>query len=277
MIETALWAVPEVVSGLVPTAVPTVVPGVLLAVLSVCLWLRPKPVPALADGGWAARPWIGPGLVALSATLVALSSPRLVPLAAIAGGIWVAGERLWRRRADRLAAEKSAAATMEACEQLSAELAAGQPPGTALDRVAEDWPMLDPVAHAFGLGADVPAALRQVAERPGAADLRLLAAGWQVSHRTGAGLAIAVDRIAATLREEAATRRVVASELASARSTAQLVAGLPVLALAMGSGAGGSPWRFLLTTPIGLACLAAGSALAIAGLWWIEALMGDPT
>jgi tight adherence protein B len=139
--------------------------------------------------------------------------------------------------------------------------------------VAEAWPVVAPVSAAFEVGADVPAALRTVATaQPGAGDLRLLAAAWHVAHRTGQGLASAVDRVALDLVAARRTRRVVEGELASARATARLVAGLPLLAWAMGAGAGGSPLAFLLGSPLGWACLAAGSACGLAGLWWIEAI-----
>ncbi len=139
------------------------------------------------------------------------------------------------------------------------------------------WPGLEPVLRSHDLGADVPDAWRAVSRQPGAHDALLVAAAWQVSHRSGVGLGEALGRVAAGLRASGATRRVVESELASARATARLLAALPVLALLVGGGAvpGSSPWAFLLGTPVGLACLGAGLGLGFAGLWWIEAIADD--
>ncbi len=176
----------------------------------------------------------------------------------------------WRRRRHRVA---DTAAVLEVCDLLAAELTVGRPPEAALRAAGRHWPPLGPVVEACHLGADVPAALRSLArERPGAADLRLVAAAWQVAHHSGHGLAAALGRTARGIRARRRTRRLVDSELASARATARLVALLPLAVLLMGSGAGSDPWGFLLTTTIGLACLASGLVLIGLGLWWIERL-----
>lgn len=206
-------------------------------------------------------------VVVLLAGSLQLSVLVLVALAVTAGAL-----RLVRgARGARVAAANRARA-VELCDALQAELSAGQTAGRALDRAALDWPLVGPAARAAATGGDVPSALRELAAEPGAGSLRVVAGAWQVAHRTGHGLADALARVADDLRAAEQTRRVVAGELASARATARLLAGLPFVALAMGAGAGAEPWSFLFGRPAGLVCLAVGLGLAWAGLAWVEAL-----
>lgn len=209
-------------------------------------------------------------LGAVGALAVAVVPGRASVLAAVVAGAALGGAALARRRGRRAARRVVAGRVQECCDLLAADLAAGLPPVAALDRAAHAWPALAPAARAGRLGGDVPDALRLLAAEPGAGDLARLAAAWRVSQRTGQALAEPVARTSAALRRARATRRVVDSELSSARATARLLAGLPLLALLMGSGAGGDPWLFLLTTTAGTGCLAAGLGLGLLGLAWID-------
>ncbi|MBF4163251.1 type II secretion system F family protein [Nocardioides acrostichi] len=219
---------------------------------------------------WAAAA----GAVGLAA-LVRPGAAVLVPgVAALAAAL--ALRRLVARHAAARSARVTRERVQETCEALAADLASGRPPAAALDRAALDWPPLAPVARAARVGADVPAAWRRLgADLDGAEGLRVVAAAWQVAHRTGSGLAAALEAVAREQRRHLATARVVDAELASARSTGRLVAALPLGALLMGEASGGHPFEFLLGTAAGWCCLGAGLGVGLLGLAWIERLASD--
>ncbi|MGC4112835.1 MAG: type II secretion system F family protein [Nocardioides sp.] len=248
------------------SAVPLWLPAV---AVSVAVWLAGPPPPARLAPARSRRARAVEALVVGALALVLLprgwGAPALVLSIASLGG-W----SLWHRGVRARLARRRAAAMAEVCDVLAAELSAGRPTDSALAEAARSWPDLLPVVEASRLGGDVPGELRRLSVLPGADGLGVLAAAWLISARTGGGLAAATGRVADSVRRDQATGRIVAGELASARATARLVAGLPVVALLMGSGAGADPWTFLLGTPYGLGCLSAGLAVGWLGLWWIE-------
>ncbi|TYL49915.1 type II secretion system protein [Nocardioides sp. BGMRC 2183] len=241
-----------------------------LATATAVLLLLPLHPRAPATG--MRPPGRGPlaGFAVGAPALVLWLRPGWVVLALILAGATASAVMLWRRQARAREVQRTRAQVVAFCDAIRAELAAGLSPPEALRHAAEQWPLLGPVARAAVVGGGVPEAMRGLAGRPGAGDLRVVAAAWQVSHRTGQGLADTLDRVGVELRAAERTRRVVTGELASARATARLVAGLPIAALLMGSGAGADPWSFLLGTPLGLGCLAGGLAAGLLGLAWIE-------
>jgi tight adherence protein B len=206
---------------------------------------------------------------------------RLTALLAASG----ARRRLWKapvmrpRPAVKAAAWR--AASIELCQSLVAELAAGKQPGEALARAAAGVSFADkaddgallPVVAAARDGGDVPAALLRAASPWGGDGLVRLAACWRVSVTVGGDLVALVQRVEASLREEEAHRQDVAAQLAGPRATARMLAGLPVLGVLMAAGLGMDPVAFLLGGPAGIACLITGLALDTAGVWWTRALV----
>ncbi|ADB29677.1 type II secretion system protein [Kribbella flavida DSM 17836] len=216
-------------------------------------------------------------LSAIVALGIGLSLGAAALVSTLAVGVVLAVITTQRARARRLhLADQKRAQVIEACDTLAAELAAGRPPHDALEGAAEVCAELRPAAAAARLGGDVPAVLQLAADTPGAESLKALAAAWQVADRSGAAVAAIVDRLAASLRAEESLRRQIATNLAGARTTARLLAILPLFGTLLGYALGADPLTFLTTTIPGAACLTAGLALAITGLWWTERLATYP-
>ncbi|GGX74708.1 type II secretion system F family protein [Streptomyces minutiscleroticus] len=203
--------------------------------------------------------------------LVALLGTSVVPLVVGALGVPLV-RRTLRVRAARRTREARAEAVIALCGTLAGEVRAGRQPGEALLCAARDSDGLgearEMVLAAARFGGDVPGALTEAARTPGADGLLGLAACWRVAVDGGAGLAAGLDRLEGALRAERDQRAEVRAQLAGARSTAVLLAGLPVLGLLLGTALGADPLHVVLHTAPGLACLLAGGALEAAGLWW---------
>ncbi|MFH8657220.1 type II secretion system F family protein [Streptomyces afghaniensis] len=179
-----------------------------------------------------------------------------------------------RVRRDR---ERRADAVIALCGALAGEVRAGRQPAEALLRAARDCGGLadaqGTVLAAARFGGDVPDALATAAGQPGAEGLRGLAACWRVAVDQGAGLAAGLDRLAAALRAERDQRSDLRAQLAGARATAVLLAGLPALGLLIGTALGADPLHVLLHTTAGLGCLVAGGVLEGLGLWWVQRIV----
>ncbi|MCX5212046.1 type II secretion system F family protein [Kitasatospora sp. NBC_00240] len=245
------------------------------------MWLRARRAlrRRLGAAPPARPPWLVPELLLLpvgSVAWQALQSP-LPPVAAAAA---VLPLHRWRRRRHLEAeARQRAAAVIELCVALSAELRSGATPEQALytvtARIAADQVSLrrlgrEPVARlaAGRYGGDVPAAFELLAELPGGRGAAAVAACWQVTAGSGSGFADGLEQVAESLRAEQALAEEIEGELAAPRTTIAVLAVLPVLGLLLGATLGARPLDILLHTPAGLACLAGGAALEVAGLAW---------
>jgi tight adherence protein B len=179
-----------------------------------------------------------------------------------------------RARRDR---ERRTDAVIALCGALGGEVRAGRQPGEALLRAARDCGGLadaqSTVLAAARFGGDVPDTLATAARQPGAEGLRGLAACWRVAVDQGAGLAAGLDRLAAALRAERDQQCDLRAQLAGARATAVMLAGLPALGLLIGTALGADPLHVLLHTGAGLGCLAAGGVLEGLGLWWVRRIV----
>jgi tight adherence protein B len=255
-------------------------------------WHRRAPsAQVVAVGGsWVTRQygWLLPALAAAVGVL----------LGGLGGGLAAAmlaatTAARWRATRNRRLATMAATGLSDALGVLVAELRAGAHPGDALraaaDTAADRPPGVHPggprhaatgvsgalaaVAAVARLGGDVPATLRSA----GPVDLRSwldrLADAWSLAERYGIPLADLLDAVRSDAEHRVRFTTEVQARLAGPRATAAVLAGLPLLGLALGHAMGAAPLRVLCGTPVGQVLLVIGTALACLGVLWSARLV----
>jgi tight adherence protein B len=256
------------------------------ALLCLAAGLLAWPDPAAARRARIAGPgrprsvWWSPdrlGPVPAAAVAAAAGAAVSTPLvAALGAGCAALAARAWRSRRAATREEARLRGLTAALGALAADLRAGRP----LEAAAAS------AARGTGddeLGRDLLGAVRTTSSSsaaragPEADALQRLAAAVRLSARTGASLADVVSAVEDDLRARQGHRLELHSAVAAPRASALLLAGLPVLGLAMGSGVGADPWHVLTLTGTGQVLLVAGVALEVAGVGWSNRLVARVT
>jgi tight adherence protein B len=165
------------------------------------------------------------------------------------------------------AARRRDAELCTAVRLVAAELESGSGPSAALTAAADAAPTW---RAEFSAGAEACHAGDD--PRFEAAELRGLGDAWRVADRAGAPLAAVVRRVADDLAGRVAQRQAVTAAVAGARSSAALLAVLPVLGLLLGAAMQAHPLGVLLTTRAGQLICFFGVAFDAAGVLWTQRL-----
>jgi len=203
---------------------------------------------------------------AVALLLTALAVLARVPGRPQPGRTWSVGVRLPRARRRRVP-DLAVVVT-----EVASRLRAGAPPGEA-------WAHAVDRALGPARGGDPGDALTRLVHHcardprtAGAA--RTVVAADRLTETLGAPLATVLDRCAATLTEAEQARDARRVALAGPRSTARILAGLPLLGLLLGAGLGADPWGAALDGGWGTGSVLLGLTLLLAGHRWTRALVG---
>lgn len=217
-------------------------------------------------------------VVVASLAAMAMALPVAVTLAA---GIVVGTNMLRRRRTKaRRAYATEAAALQSALDVLVGELRVGAHPVAAIDVAARevDGPVAESlrgVAARARLGADVAAGIRTIAASSRlSAHWERLALFWGLAQTHGLAIATLMRAAHRDLVERERFSARVDAGMAGARTTAAVLAGLPLLGIGLGELIGAEPLGFLLSGGVGGWLLAAGVTLACCGLVWSDRITG---
>jgi tight adherence protein B len=256
--------------------------ALLAAALAVLLWpdrrterrRRIAAQTASRRAPWATAVPVPPAAVAMAVAVAAILSTPLVAL--LAGIAALTAARAWvGARRDR-AVEARLSGLGEGLGALAAELRSGRPLEDATTAAVA-------TCGDEGAGLALARAVRAPGAPPGnsagpddalSAALGRISAAVLLSSRTGCSLADVVTAVDEDLRARERHRRELRAATAAPRAGALLLAGLPLLGLAMGSGVGADPWGVLTTTGTGQALLVTGVLFELAGLAWSRRLVG---
>ncbi|HVF75323.1 MAG TPA: type II secretion system F family protein [Acidimicrobiales bacterium] len=218
------------------------------------------------DPAW--RLWRGAALGVLPLAVLAPPALALLAAALVGSAPFVAAGPL-RTRCER----KVDAALPGVLDAVARSLRSGASLRQALADAAVATPGrlgddLHVVARATSAGIPLSEALEGWGRRCPRPGVLLAVAALCLAIETGGASARAVDGVAATLRRRLDAQDEALSLSAQARASAAVLAGAPLVVCLVTVVAGGPAARFLLETPLGVACLLAGLSLdGLGGLW----------
>jgi tight adherence protein B len=211
-----------------------------------------------------------PAVAAIAALGGAVVSTPLV--AALVGAAAFVGARAWLSARAGRGTEGRLLALADGLGALAAELRSGrsleQATAAAATACADEE-----------CGRALAAVLRAPGNHVGHDDpvlsdaLARIAAAVRLSGRTGCSLAAVAGAVEDDLRARHRLQLELRTATAAPQASAALLAGLPVMGLAMGHGIGADPWGVLTGTAVGQVLLVAGVALEGAGLAWSRRLV----
>jgi tight adherence protein B len=208
----------------------------------------------------------------VTAVVVGIASTPVV--AALAAGAVLGAGRAWGRRGERVLDERRVRGLADALAGFAADLRAGRALDEAAMAASRACPD-DVTGAALGRALRAPDSWHAAAPVVGAwaEAVSRVAAGVRLSARTGCSLAAVACAVEDDLRSRVRQQQELRTAMASPHASAVLLAGLPVLALAMGSGIGADPWQVLVSTPMGNLLLVVGAGLEVAGVAWSSRLV----
>lgn len=239
--------------------------------------------------GWAlpsvlARTWIGvaAGLVGCVGIAYLILGPAGALACALLG---VQAMRRWRQRKRSRSNLATLRGISVALGTLVAELRAGTHPAVAAKSAAQDAGEVCTAAgaalHAVGSSARLgstmdPAVVHTTMAGPATRRaLGQLVRGWALAHRYGIPLADVLESVRRDLDAGARISAGQHARMAGPRTSAALLAALPVLGIALGELMGARPLSVLAGSIPGQLLLLVGAALIIAGSAWSARITGQ--